>query len=41
MPAAEAEQLLADLFALPDPNYTPDNNLIITTITIAELNRRF
>lgn len=41
MPAAEAEQLLADLFALPDPNYTPDNNLIITAITVAELNRRF
>lgn len=38
--AAEREQLLADLFALPAPNYTPDGLLIISIISnesLAEL----
>ncbi|MDE7025763.1 MAG: DNA mismatch repair endonuclease MutL [Paramuribaculum sp.] len=35
--ASEREQLLADLFALPAPNYTPDGLLIISMISSEKL----
>lgn len=37
---AEAERLLAELFALPDPAYTPDGQPIILQIPVAEISRR-
>lgn len=37
---AEADQLLADLFSLPDPAYTPDGNPIILSIPLSEISRR-
>ena len=36
----EAERLLADLFALPDPTYTPDGHRIISRISSGDLARR-
>jgi DNA mismatch repair protein MutL len=37
---AEAERLLADLFALPDPAYTPDGHPIILQLPLSEITRR-
>lgn len=37
---AEAERLLAELFALPDPSYTPDGHPVILQIPVAEISRR-
>lgn len=37
---AEAERLLGDLFALPDPAYTPDGRRIILQLPIDEITRR-
>ena len=36
----EAERLLAELFSLPDPSYTPDGQSVILQIPIAEISRR-
>lgn len=37
---AEAERLLAQLFSLPDPSYTPDGQPVILQIPVAEISRR-
>lgn len=37
----DAEKLLADLFSLPEPSYTPDGNRIIIQLSMAELSRKF
>lgn len=37
---AEAERMLADLFSLPDPAYTPDGQPVILQIPMAEISRR-
>lgn len=37
---AEAERMLADLFSLPDPAYTPDGQPVILQIPVAEISRR-
>lgn len=39
--SSEREQLLADLFALPAPNYTPDGLLIISIISLGKLAELF
>lgn len=39
--SSEREQLLADLFALPAPNYTPDGLLIISIISLEKLAELF
>lgn len=39
--AAEMDRLVADLFALPDPNYTPSGNLVIRTLPIGRLDSLF
>lgn len=36
----DAERMLAELFALPDPSYTPDGKPIILQIPVAEIARR-
>ncbi len=38
--SADAERMLAELFALPDPSYTPDGKAIILQIPTAEIARR-
>lgn len=38
---AEAERLLADLFSLPDPTYSPEGSTIICQIPLSEIARRF
>ena len=38
---AEREQLLASLFSLPDPSYTPDGRRIIVTLTLDDIGRMF
>lgn len=38
---AEAEALLANLFASSDPNLTPSGRLIVSTLTDLELSKRF
>lgn len=40
MTTAEADALLADLFSLPDPTYTPDGHTIISPLSLDELSRR-
>ncbi len=40
MQNADAERLLAELFSMPDPSYTPDGNQIILQIPVAEISRR-
>lgn len=37
----EMDQLLADLFRLPAPGYTPDGKTVLTTIDLADINRLF
>lgn len=37
---AEAERLLAELFSLPDPAYTPDGQPVILQIPVTEISRR-
>lgn len=37
---AEAERLLADLFSLPDPSFTPDGNPVILQLPLSEITRR-
>lgn len=37
---SEAERILAELFAMPDPSYTPDGKPIILQIPVAEIARR-
>lgn len=39
--AEEMDRILADLFKLPSPNYTPDGNLIISILSTDELAARF
>lgn len=36
----DAERLLADLFSMPDPSYTPDGKPVILQIPVAEISRR-
>lgn len=38
--SADAERMLAELFAMPDPSYTPDGKAIILQIPTAEIARR-
>lgn len=40
LPPAEAERLLAELFSLPDPSYTPDGQAVILQIPVSEISRR-
>lgn len=40
MQNGDAERLLAELFSMPDPSYTPDGNQIILQIPVAEISRR-
>lgn len=37
----EMDKLLADLFRLPAPGYTPDGKTVLTTIDLADINRLF
>ncbi|MDE6134766.1 MAG: hypothetical protein K2F79_04250, partial [Muribaculaceae bacterium] len=39
--AAEADSLLADLFRCLEPGFTPDGNVVVSTITHDDLRKRF
>ena len=38
---SEAEALVEDLLALPDPNYTPDGKKVINTLSLEQINKMF
>ena len=38
---SEAEALVEDLLALPDPNYTPDGKKVINTLSFEQINKMF
>lgn len=40
MQNTDAERLLAELFSMPDPSYTPDGHPVILQIPVAEISRR-